>query len=103
MKRWIVVIALGVLTSSLVVPGFGQGGPGGRGISTLLCLAEEIGFEIGNGHVSVEVDDHGVVDGIGEAEVTITHGNSSSTHTVVYADANESEDLDCGDAILSVT
>ena len=103
MKRCIILTALVGLASMLVPPAFAQGGPGGRGVSALVCLAEQVGFEIGNGQVSVDIDDHGVVDGIGEAEVTIHHGKSQSTHLITYQDTHENGHLDCGDVILSVS
>jgi len=40
--------------------------------------------------------------GVGQAVITISHGQSQSTHTATYQDRNESGRLDCGDAILSV-
>jgi len=102
MRRWKIFAVFVVLAGLLVVPSFAQG-PGGRGLSALVCLAEQVGFDIGNGQVSVDVEDHGVENGIGEADVTIHHGQSQSEHFLVYEDTNESEGLDCGDVILSVS
>lgn len=101
MKHWIILVAIGLLAIPLAGPSLAQGP--GRGFSSLLCLAEEVGFEIGNGQVSVSVDSDTVdPDGNGVAVVTITHGRTSSMHTIYYQD-NGNGHLDCGDTITSVT
>ena len=101
MGRWIIVgIIIGMMAGAMA-PSFALQGPGGRGASVVLCVAEQLG--LGNSHVNVEIDDQGVVDGIGEADVTITHGTSGSTHHIVYSDDNDDGFLDCGDRILSIS
>jgi hypothetical protein len=103
MKRLIILGAIALLTSLPSGPGFAQQDPPGQGFSDLLCIAEAAGFTAGNGQISLTIDSNSVVDGIGTAVVTITHGKSSSTHTIVYEDTDSSGTLTCGDVIISVT
>ena len=71
----------------------------GRGFTALLCVAERLGGGPQAGQVTVAIaNDTG-----SSAQVTITHGVTSSTHLLVYQDANETGRLDCGDVIISVT
>ena len=100
MKRWIIVMMFGLVAIAQV--GSSQEIPG-RGFSVLLCVAEQAG-SAGNNQVSISIDsDTGPnADGIGQAVITITHGESESTHLATYEDSNDSGTLDCGDAILSV-
>ena len=78
---------------------------GGRGFSVLLCVAEQGGSLPGGAQVNYVIDsDTGPnQDGIGQAIVTINHGESSSTHVVVYEDTNPTGGLNCGDRVISVT
>ena len=100
MKRSIIVITFAVLAIAQV--GSSQQ-ISGRGFSVLLCVAERAG-DAGNNQVSISIDSDTlpVVGGIGEAVITVTHGQSQSTHTATYQDSNETGGLDCGDEILSV-
>jgi hypothetical protein len=102
MKRWITVMAIGLMAITQIGSSFSQEIPG-RGFSVLLCVAEHAG-DAGNNQVSISInsDTGPVEDGIGHAEITITHGASESTHIVTYEDSNESGFLDCGDEILIV-
>jgi hypothetical protein len=101
MKRSIIVITLALMAIAQV--GSSQQ-ISGRGFSVLLCVAEQAG-DAGNNQVSISIDsDTGASEetGVGQAVITITHGQSQSTHTATYQDSNESGFLDCGDEILSV-
>jgi hypothetical protein len=100
MKRSIIVITFAVLAIAQV--GSSQQ-ISGRGFSVLLCVAEQAG-DAGNNQVSISTDSETPPNeaGIGQAVITITHGQSQSTHTVTYQDSNETGGLDCGDEILSV-
>ncbi len=104
MKRWIVVVTFGLLAITVIGPSFAQQVPG-KGFSALLCLAEHAGSGPGNAQVSVTIqsDTGPNAEGTGQAVVTITHGTTGSTHTVIYVDTNGSGHLDCGDIIISVT
>ena len=104
MRRTIVLVAIGLF-------GFGATGPAvaqvpGRGLSSLLCLLQQVGVP-GNAQISVTiVTDFVDDDRNGTAVVTITHGapqsGSGSTHIVLYED-DGSGGLDCGDSITSVS
>src|SRR4030095_11951580 len=100
MKRSIIVITLALMAIAQV--GSSQQ-ISGRGFSVLLCVAEQAG-DAGNNQVSISIDsDTGPIEaGVGQAVITITHGQSQSTHTATYQDSNETGVLDCGDEILSV-
>jgi hypothetical protein len=103
MKRWISVMVIGLMAITQAGSSFSQEIPG-AGFSVLLCVAEQTGGGPGNSQVSISINsDTGPdADGIGQAEVTITHGKSQSTHIVTYEDSNDTGSLDCGDNILSV-
>jgi hypothetical protein len=99
--------ALMLLAAILITPSFAQDIPG-TGFSDLVCVLGVHGsgtFTIGHGEFVVTVEDNGISepDDIGTATVTIQHGTSSSTHLLTYEDTNEDGELDCGDAIISVT
>ena len=85
------IVAAGTATIAQQVPG--------RGFTALLCVAERLGSGPQSPQVGVVV----VSDTGSSAVVTIFHGTTSSTHAVLYDDANESGRLDCGDVIFSVT
>ncbi len=99
MNRWRILMASGLATLLLTASGFAQT-LSGPGFSVLLCIADEVP---GQAQVGVEIGDDSVEGGIGEAEVEITHGRTSSTHDVIYEDSDGSNGLNCGDTILSVT
>jgi hypothetical protein len=97
MNRWIILAIVGLLAIPLVESSFAQQVPGNPGVDLLLCLAGE-SIDI----TAIQEPDE---DGIGVAQVTLPHGKSGggSTHIVVYEDTNGSGELDCGDAVLSIT
>jgi hypothetical protein len=101
MKRSIIVITFALIAMAQV--GSSQQPIPGRGFSVLLCVAEQAG-DAGNNQVNISIDsDTGPNEaGVGQAVITISHGQSQSTHIATYQDSNESGGLDCGDAILTV-
>ena len=108
MKRPIILATFTLLAilllgpSSLVTrPSFAQQIPG-TGFSVLLCHLPPSGC-VGELCVTIVSDTVDETTDIGEAVVKITHGTTSSTHTVTYEDANEDGILDCGDTIISVS
>jgi hypothetical protein len=103
MKRSVILVTLAFVGVVLNGPGFAQ--VPGRGFSVLLCVAQQAGSGPGNAQVSVAItsDTGPNAQGIGQAQVTITHGVTGSTHTVQYHDSNNSGKLDCGDVIISVS
>jgi hypothetical protein len=108
MKRSIILTTFTLLailllgpSSQLVEPSFAQQIPG-TGFSALLCKLPPSGCA-GELCVTIVSDTVDETTDIGEAVVKITHGKTSSTHTVTYEDSNESGGLDCGDTIISVS
>jgi hypothetical protein len=107
MKRSIILAMFTLLaillepSSRLVGPSFAQQIPG-TGFSVLLCELPPSGC-VGELCVTIVSDTVDETTDIGEAVVKITHGTTSSTHTVTYEDTNESGSLDCGDTIISVS
>jgi hypothetical protein len=100
MKRFLLVGAIAALAVSIGHPSAAQ--VPGRGFSRLLCIAAQLAPELNGAQVNIDVLSDQVIDGYGTAVVTISHGTSSSTHTIAYVD-NGSGSLDCGDVILSVS
>jgi hypothetical protein len=73
MKRWTIVVVIGLMAITQVGSSLSQQIPG-RGFSVLLCVAEKAGDGPGNSQVSISINsDTGPgADGIGQAEITIT-------------------------------
>jgi hypothetical protein len=93
-----------------------QGGPSPLGISTLLCTADalvggvslsQIGDQIVlfGGQVIIEAASNitSPSSGLSAIDVTITHGTSSSNHTITFIDTVNPGTLNCGDTIVSVS
>jgi hypothetical protein len=93
-----------VAKALLVRPVHAQTVPG-TGFSSLVCVLGVNGsgtYGLPNGEVELVVDDLGVTNGIGTADVTVYHGKSSSDHVVTYADSDGSGSLTCGDSVISI-
>jgi hypothetical protein len=108
MKRPIILATFTLLAILLLGPSslltgwsFAQQIPG-NGFSVLLCKLPSGGC-VGELCVTIVSDTVDESNDIGEAVVKITHGTTSSTHTVTYEDLNEDGILDCGDMIISVS
>ena len=102
MKRWCVSIAVGIASLLLVAHGSAQAPA--RGFTVLLCVVERAGSVPGGSQVNVDILSDEAVDasGLRQALVTIHHGESSSTHVVLYQDDGNLA-LNCGDLVVSVT
>lgn len=102
MKRAIFVALVGFVMLVAVRPGEAQQIPG-RGFTGLVCLA---GVD-GDGTYAVDPAGQFTLEVAGDtgssATVTITHGQTGSTHVVSYIDAVENGRLNCGDVIVTVT
>ncbi len=88
MKRSIILVTFTLLAILLLGPS-----------SQVGSFAQQIpgtGFSIVSDTVDETTD-------IGEAVVKVTHGTTSSTHTITYEDSNEDGGLDCGDTIISIS
>jgi hypothetical protein len=82
-------------------------------LSVLLCLADALlgGASLASegdtvtlfgGQVIIEAtNDVSTVDGVSDIDVRITHGDSSSDHTVRFVDDSDGA-LDCGDTIVAI-
>lgn len=107
MKRAVILVAVVLFGFGTIGPTFAQQVPG-RGFSALLCLVQQVGLP-DDAQISVTIasDSGPDTQGNGTAVVIIIHGapqsGSGSTHTVFYHDTNGTGQLDCGDAILSVS
>jgi hypothetical protein len=101
-KRAIFVALVGFVMLVAVRPGEAQQIPG-RGFTGLVCLA---GVD-GDGTYAVDPAGQFTLEVAGDtgssATVTITHGQTGSTHVVSYIDAVENGRLNCGDVIVTVT
>jgi hypothetical protein len=108
MNRWTILVTVGLLAillfgpnPQLVAPSFAQQVPG-IGLSELLCVLGVEGdgtYTAAQGEISVTIEN----DTGSSADVTITHGTSSSTHVVTYLDDDGDGMLGCGDTIIGVT
>jgi hypothetical protein len=107
MKRSIIIATFTLLaimlepSSRLVEPSFAQQ-IRGTGFSALLCKLPAGGC-VGELCVTLVSDTVDETTDIGEAVVKVTHGKTSSTHTIIYEDTNESGGLDCGDSVISIS
>jgi len=103
MARAHMVVALGLIVSVASGAALAQG-PAGRGLSVMVCIAEQGAALPAGSQVNIVTlsDNETEQEGVREAVVTINHGKSSSTHAVVYQDVDGSESLSCGDAVLGV-
>ncbi len=106
MKRSIILVTFTLLAILLLGPSsqvgsFAQQIPG-TGFSVLLCKLPPGGC-VGELCVTIVSDTVDETTDIGEAVVKVTHGTTSSTHTITYEDSNEDGGLDCGDTIISIS
>ena len=72
-----------------------------RGLSALLCLAGVNGngtYQVSPALTIVVSGDNG-----SSATVHVIHGGDDSTHVVTYSDTHDTDTLDCGDLILTVS
>jgi hypothetical protein len=72
-----------------------------RGLSALLCLAGVNGngtYQVSPALTIVVSADNG-----SSATVHVIHGGDDSTHVVTYSDTHDTDTLDCGDLILTVS
>jgi hypothetical protein len=103
MKRLFASIAVGI-TCLLLAP-HGSAQVPARGFSVLLCVVERAGSVPGGAEVNIDIlSDEAVNEsGLRQAVVTVNHGESSSTHLVLYQDTDGNERLNCQDIVVSVT
>jgi hypothetical protein len=104
MKHAVFVAIGGFLILAWASPGAAQ--IPARGLSALVCLAgiEGDGNYIVSDRLRVSVSGDTVDDnGNGSAMVHVIHGDDDSTHVVTYSDLNNTEQLDCGDLIRTVS
>jgi hypothetical protein len=106
MKRAVFVAISGFLVLVWASPGEAQ--IPARGLSALVCLAgigtQEDGVYEVSGQLTVVVSGDSVDnDGNGSATIHVIHGGDDSTHVVTYLDLNNTEQLDCGDLIQTVS
>jgi hypothetical protein len=83
------------------------------GFSTLLCVADALVGGVSlpgdpivlfGGQVIIEATSAVVTsNGLSAINVNITHGKSSSEHTITFIDTDSSGTLNCGDTIVSVS
>jgi hypothetical protein len=83
------------------------------GFSTLLCTADALvggaslpgdPIVLFGGQVIIEATSAvGTSNGFSAIDVKITHGKSSSEHTITFIDTDLSGTLNCGDTIVSVS
>ena len=111
------------LVASLIfavgIPAFAQG-PSPKGFDALLCIADVLipgGSELKNagdeivlfgGQVKIVALNDFTCNGGGnicQITVEITHGASSSIHTLTFLDQNQpqSDSLTCGDSVINVS
>jgi len=124
MKKLIVFVFSGFLFLTSIPPVFAKGpqgqAPQGKGttplgFSTLLCVADgvlggaslsTIGDTIvlfGGQVILQAMSSVTTSNGVSTIMVQITHGTSSSTHTITFVDRDSNNALNCGDTIVSVS
>ena len=103
MKRWCVAIAVGMAFLFAVAQGSAQ--VPSRGFTVLLCVVERAGSVPGGSQVNIEIVSDQAVNqsGLRQAVVIVSHGESSSTHVVLYQDVDGNQRLNCSDVVVSVT
>jgi len=103
MKRWCVSIAVGMAFLLMAPQGSAQ--VPARGFTVLLCVVERAGSVPGGAQVNIEIVSDQPVDqsGLRQAVVIVSHGESSSTHVVLYQDLDANQRLNCTDVVISVT
>jgi len=101
-KRAIFVALVGFMVLVAARPGAAQQ-ISGRGFTGLVCLLGVSGDGTYSANPQGKFTVHVSGDTGSSATVTITHGESGSTHGVSYVDVDGNGVLNCGDVIVNVT
>jgi hypothetical protein len=125
MKKFSAFLVSGFLFLATIPPVFAKGqqtqgrqgqGTTNLGFSTLLCVADGVlgGASLSTTGDTIVLFGGQVVlealssvtapsNGFSSITVEITHGTSSSTHTITFVDRDSNSALNCGDPIVSVS